>query len=144
MQYLEAAEIAAIHDQIVEATGGSLGIREPELLESIAAKPQAGFGGQELYPTLFAKAAALYEALCNYHVFIDGNKRTSAISMYRFLAINGNDLTATNEELEKFTLSMAKGHPDLADVAEWIQQHSSQTSRNSSNPTAPARNYLPN
>ncbi len=128
MHYLEAAEITAIHNQIVEATGGSLGIREPELLESIAAKPQAGFGGQELYPTVFAKAAALYEALCNYHVFIDGNKRTSAISMYRFLTVNGYDLSATNEELEQYTLSMANSHPDLADVAKWIQQHSSKQS----------------
>jgi len=126
MRYLEAADIAAIHDQIVDATGGSLGIREPELLESIANKSQSSFGGQELYPTVFAKAAALYEALCNYHVFIDGNKRTSAIAMYRFLVINGYDLMATNEELESFTLEMAKGHPDLADVAQWVQEKSTK------------------
>lgn len=126
MRYLEAAEITAIHDLILEATGGSLGVREPELLESIANKPQSSFGGQELYPIVFAKAAALYEALCNYHVFVDGNKRTSAIAMYRFLAINGYDLTATNEELESFTLGMANGHPDLADVAQWVQDKSTK------------------
>jgi death-on-curing protein len=124
MRYLEATDITAIHDQIVEATGGSLGIREPELLQSISAKPQASFDGRDLYPTVFAKAAALYEALCNYHVFVDGNKRTSAIAMYRFLTINGYDLTASNEELENFTLEMANGHPDLADVALWIQDMS--------------------
>ena len=124
MRYLEASEITNIHDQIVESTGGSLGIREAELLESITAKPQASFVGQDLYPTLFAKAATLYEALCNYHVYIDGNKRTSAIAMYRFLAVNGYDLTATNQELERYTLSIANGHPDLADVASWVEQHS--------------------
>lgn len=124
MKYLEATDITAIHDQIVETTGGSLGVREPELLESIAAKPQASFGGQELYPAVFAKAAALFEALCNYHVYIDGNKRTSAIAMYRFLVINGYDLIATNKELESFTLGMANSHPDLADVAQWIQRKS--------------------
>ena len=126
MRYLEAADITAIHDQIVAETGGSLGVREPELLESIAAKPQASFGGQELYPTVFAKAAALYEALCNYHVYIDGNKRTSAIAMYRILATNGYELTASNKELETFTLGMANSHPDLADVAKWIQQNSTK------------------
>ena len=126
MRYLEAADITSIHDQIVEATGGSLGVREPELLESIAAKPQSSFGGQELYPTIFAKAAALYEALCNYHVFVDGNKRTSAIAMYRFLAVNGYDLTASNEAVESFTLEMANSHPDLADVAQWVQNKSTK------------------
>jgi len=129
MQYLEAAEISSIHDQIVEATGGSLGIREPELLESIAQKPRATFGGKDLYQGIFAKTAALYEGLCNYHVFLDGNKRTAAISMYRFLTINGYNLTASNQELEDYTLSLATGHPDLAEVAEWVQQHSQPKSK---------------
>jgi death-on-curing protein len=123
MIYLEATEIAAIHDQIVELTGGSLGVREPELLKSIAAKPQASFDGTELYPDVFAKAAALYEALCNYHVFIDGNKRTSAIAMYRFISINGYELSATNQEIESYTLNIATSHPDLADVANWVKLH---------------------
>jgi death-on-curing protein len=124
VNYLEAADIAAMHDQIVEATGGALGIRESELLESISQKPRASFGGQDLYVNVYAKAAALYEALCNYHVFLDGNKRTAAISMYRFLAINGFYLTATNQELEEYTLGLATGHPDLAEVATWVQGHS--------------------
>jgi death-on-curing protein len=124
MRYIEAADIKIIHDQIVTVIGGGFGLREPELLESIAAKPQLEFGGHELYPDLFTKAAALYEALCNYHVFIDGNKRTAAITMYRFLALNDFDLTATNEELETFTLDIATAHPDLADIAAWIKHHS--------------------
>jgi death-on-curing protein len=127
MHYLEAAEITAIHDQIIDATGGSLGIRESELLESIATKPQASFAGHELYPNLFAKAAALYEALCNYHVFIYGNKRTSAIAMYRFVAINGYEFVATNQELEIYTLSIANSHPDLASVAMWVEKHAKKS-----------------
>lgn len=127
MHYLDAPSIKAIHDQIVEATGGALGVREPELLESIAAKPQTSYVGQELYPNVFAKAAALYEALCCYHVFIDGNKRTSAISMYRFLSINGYDLTASNQELELFTLSIATDHLDISEIAAWVEQHTQTT-----------------
>ena len=129
MHYLEAAEITAIHDQIIEATGGSLGVRESELLESIAMKPQASFAGHELYPSLFAKAAALYEALCNYHVFIDCNKRTSAIAMYRFSVINGYELVATNQELETYTLSIANSHPDLANVAIWLEKHAKKSTQ---------------
>ena len=71
-----------------------------------------------------AIGGALYEALCNYPVFIDGNKRAAAISMYRFLVINQYNLTATNHELETFTLQIATSHPDLAEVATWINHHS--------------------
>ena len=124
MKYLSVQEIVIIHDEIIAATGGSLGLREPNLLESASSKPQASFGGEDLYPDLFIKAAVLYESLCNYHVFIDGNKRTSAISMYRFLNLNGYDLTATNNELEHYTHSIAVNKPDIADIAIWINEHS--------------------
>ena len=126
MKYIGADNIVVIHDAIVNAIGGSLGVREPGLLLSIAEKPKAGFGGHDLYPDIFTKAAALYEGLCNYHVFIDGNKRTSAIIMYRFLAINGYKLTATNKELEKYTLFIATANPDLVEVAAWINKHSKE------------------
>ena len=128
MLYLAADEIQYIHDQIVAEIGGSLGIREPELLASIAVKPQASFGGEELYADIYIKAAALYEALCNYHVFVDGNKRTAAISLYRFLVINGHDLTVSNSELERYTLAVATSHPDLADVAAWVKKHAKPVS----------------
>ena len=123
MNYLSPEEIVAIHDEIIVATSGSLGLRESGLLEAIAAKPQASFGGQELYPDLFIKAAALYEAVCNYHVFIDGNKRTAVITLYRFLVINGYDLSATNLQLETETLLIVKQKPGLADIAIWISEH---------------------
>jgi death on curing protein len=124
MRYVTINDIQYIHDQIVGEIGGSLGVREPELLASIVAKPQASFGGEELYADLYAKAAALYEALCNYRVFVDGNKRTAALTLYRFLVVNGYDLTASNDELERYTLAMATSHPDLAEVAKWVKKHS--------------------
>lgn len=124
MQYPAADDIVFIHDEIVKQTGGSLGVREPGLLASIANKPQTSFGGTELYPDVFTKAASAYEALCNYHVFIDGNKRTSAIVAYRFLAINGYELTATNKELEDYTVFVATKKPDIEAVAAWLKKHS--------------------
>lgn len=127
MQYVSADDIVSIHDHIVEEIGGSLGIREPGMLASVAEKPRTSFGGEELYPDIFTKAASLYEGLCNYHVFMDGNKRTAAIAMYRFLIINGYDLTATNKQLEDYTLSIAENNPDLSDVADWIKKQSKPT-----------------
>lgn len=124
MIYLDADDIVLIHDEIVNHIGGALGVREPGMLASLTEKPKISFGGEELYPNIFTKAAALYEGICNYYVFIDGNKRTSAMVMYRFLVLNGYNLIATNKELEKYTLFIATTNPDLADIADWIKAHS--------------------
>lgn len=127
MQYLTANDIVFIHDKIVEQTGGALGVREPGLLASIANKPMTSFGDTELYPDVFTKAASIYEALCNYHVFIDGNKRVSAIATYRFLVMNGYELTATNKEVEDYTVFIATKNPDINEVAAWLKRHSRKT-----------------
>ena len=124
MNYLSADEIQAINEVVVEESGGSIGIRETGLLASIAHKPQAGFGDDELYPDIFTKAAVLYEAIVNYHVFVDGNKRTGFAATARFLAINGYDLVATNKEIEDYTVSIATKNPDIESVAVWLKQHS--------------------
>jgi len=60
----------------------------------VTEKPRAGFGGVDLYPTLFDKAAAVFEALCNYHVFVDGNKRAAIAVLEYFLRQNGYSLLA--------------------------------------------------
>lgn len=124
MIYLSAAEIAAINEIVVEETGGSLGIREPGLLQSITQKPAGGFGDHELYPGIFLKAAVLYEAIVNYHVFIDGNKRTGFAATARFLTLNGYHLQVTDQEIETYTLRLATTKTDLADIARWLETRS--------------------
>jgi death on curing protein len=120
---LNPQDIIRIHDRIIEETGGSLGLREPGLLAAVAEKPHASFGGEDLYPALADKAAAIFEALCNYRVFVDGNKRTAIACLEYFLHLNGQQLNASMAKREQFTLRIATTHPDLADVARWIQQH---------------------
>lgn len=122
--FITVKEIVLLHDKVVDETGGSLGIREPGLLNAIAEKPQASFGGKELYPAVFDKAAAIFEALCNYHVFVDGNKRCAITTLEYFLYKNNLVLTAGKNGKEKFTLHTATDNPDLADVAAWIKKHS--------------------
>jgi death on curing protein len=124
VQYISANDIVVIHNAIILDIGGALGVREPGLLMSLAEKPKTNIGGKDLYPDIYTKAASLYESICNYHVFIDGNKRTSVIAMYRFLAINGYKLTASNKELVNYTLFIATNKPDLTDIAIWIKKHS--------------------
>lgn len=71
MAFLIIGDILALHEQVVKAAGG----RDVGAIESVAAQPQAAFGGQELYPTLAEKAAALSFSLVKNHAFVDGNKR---------------------------------------------------------------------
>lgn len=119
-----AQDILHIHDRLIEATGGSAGLREPGLLAAIADKPHAIFGGKDLYPEMYDKAAALFESLCNYHVFVDGNKRTAITSLEYYLYLNGQRLNRGSEERENFTIKVAASRPDLTEVANWIASHS--------------------
>ena len=124
MRPLSPDDLLTIHQTVIDKTGGSHGLRDPGMLAAIAAKPAASYGGEYLYPDIFSQAAAIYEAVVNYHVFVDGNKRTAIAALGLFLNQNNFDLTAANLELEEFTLKIATTHPDLADVAAWTQTNS--------------------
>lgn len=126
---ISTEDIVIMHDRIVTEIGGRLGIREPGLLTAIVEKPNASFGGADLYPSLFDKAAALFEAICNYHVFVDGNKRTAIATLEYFLHKQGLVLSANQREKEKFTLATASTNPDLADVAAWIEKHCNEVKK---------------
>ena len=78
MQCLSKAQVLRLHEDIVAVSGGSAGLRDEGALDSALAQPFASFGGQDLYPTLIDKAAALGFSLINNHPFIDGNKLRSA------------------------------------------------------------------
>ncbi|MDO8565012.1 MAG: type II toxin-antitoxin system death-on-curing family toxin [bacterium] len=127
MKYLTAEEVLILHSEIIDQTGGSHGIRDIGLLMSIIEKPKATFGGKELYKGVFNKASATLEAFVQYHVFIDGNKRSAALSASRFLFINGYDLTATNKELEKFMVKVAVEKSNLNEISLWLKKHSKKT-----------------
>ena len=130
IRYLTAEEILAIHSLVVEATGGSHGIRDVGLLESVVARPKAGFGRKDLHKNLFTKAATFAEAITNYHVFVDGNKRTAFVATARFLAINDYQVTATNAEVEKAMLAVAEKRMDETALAAWIKKHSKRVVEN--------------
>lgn len=123
MKYLSAEQVLLIHSRLIDETGGSHGIRDLGLLQSAIARPMATFGGEDLYPDLFQKAAALMESLIKNHPFIDGNKRTAISSTGLFLRINGYVLETSQGEFEDFTLKMATGKISIDDAAEWFKQY---------------------
>jgi death-on-curing protein len=123
-EYLTPQQILFIHYRLIEATGGSHGIRDIGALQSAAARPQATFGGDELYPDLFAKAGALFESLVSNHPFIDGNKRTAVGAAALFLRRNGFLLETSQDALYSFTMMMATGEAGALEAAEWLRERS--------------------
>lgn len=123
MVYLTAEEILVIHARLIDETGGAHGVREVGLLISIVERPKGRFGGKELYAGVFKKAAVYLEALANYHLFVDGNKRTSITTAARFLYLNSYELTAFNKEVENFVLRVVEKKLDIATIADWLRKH---------------------
>lgn len=129
MRSISATQIVLIHDRIIAKTGGRLGVREPSLLSAIEAKPRASFDTKELYPSIHDKAAATFESICNYHAFVDGNKRTAIACLEYFLHLNGYNLTASPKHKEQFVIDTAAKNPKLDDVAKWIRINSTKVGK---------------
>lgn len=124
MRYLSAEQVLFIHARLITETGGLHGMRDVGLLRSAVERPRATFDGKDLYRGLFPKAAALMESLIGNHPFLDGNKRTAISAAGLFLMLNGYELTASQRELEAFTLEMAFRKIDIKAAAEWFRSHS--------------------
>ena len=124
MNYLSEAQVLFIHARLIVETGGSPGLRDLGLLSPAVARPQATFDGQDLYPDLFSKTAALMDSLVRNHAFIDGNKRVGITAAALFLRIHGRQLTASNAELERFTWDVAQTHASLDSMTIWFEQNS--------------------
>lgn len=121
MRYPTLEHILSLHSLIIEASGGSDGIRDRGALESALHQPKASFGGEDLYPTLAMKAATLAYSVVNNHPFIDGNKRAGHAAMESFLMLNGYEISTDVDEQEELFLGLAAGNVTQADLAEWIE-----------------------
>ena len=124
MKYLTVEQVLFIHARLISETGGMHGLRDLGLLQSAVARQQSTFDGQDLYPTLFLKAAALLESLVGNHAFVDGNKRIAITAAGLFLRMNGFRLTASNQELEHFTLQCARRLVSLDQMTRWLESQS--------------------
>lgn len=125
MNYLYPNQILYLHKRLVQVSGGSPGVRDQGLLESAVYRPQASFGGSDLYPDVFSKAAALGHSIVKNHPFVDGNKRTGFEAMRLFLRINGWDLRAAEDRKFRFILQIASDpQTDEHRIAEWLKRHS--------------------
>ncbi|HEY6479222.1 MAG TPA: type II toxin-antitoxin system death-on-curing family toxin [Streptosporangiaceae bacterium] len=91
-------------------------VRDLGLLDSACHRPRAGLFGQEAYPTLAAKAAAMMQTLAGNHALVDGNKRLAFLATAVFLRINGHRLDMTDDEAFDLTMSVAAGELDAVGI----------------------------
>lgn len=123
MRYLTLGEVVALHRRMIATTGGASGIRDLGGLESALAQPRASFGGDDLYPGVVEKAAALGFSLVMGHPFVDGNKRTGHAAMEIFLVLNGYELDAPVDEQERVMLELAAGELSRDNFLSWVRRH---------------------
>jgi death-on-curing protein len=115
--FLTLAEVLEIHQDQIARYGGDPGLRDLDLLKSALGMPAATFGGEFLHTDMFEMAAAYLYHLVKNHPFIDGNKRVGAVAAIVFLAINGYEFDAPEEDFADMVLAVARGELDKAEVA---------------------------
>lgn len=123
MKKLSKKQILMLHTQLIQQIGGSEGVRDYNLLDSALETPFQSFGGDELYPTIQAKAARLGYGLIKNHCMIDGNKRIGTHAMLVFLALNGIELKYMQKELYETILDVAAGKIEYEDLLQWVLDH---------------------
>jgi len=122
-EFVDKADVLAIHSRQIEKFGGMTGIRDEGLLDSALAQPQATFFGELLHPTIGEQAAAYLYHLAQNHPFLDGNKRTAFATVIAFLGINGYDLNLTQEKAFDLVMQVARGQMSKEEIAILIGEH---------------------
>lgn len=124
VQFVSIDEVLGIHEAMLALAGGKGGVRDFALLHSAVERPKATFDGADLYPTIFAKAAALLQSMCMNHPFTDGNKRTAFESTKRFLWLNGFHLRVKPIEAADFMVMVDNEKSDVKTIMIWLKAHS--------------------
>lgn len=119
--WIEKALALAIHNRQLSEHGGGEGVRDEALLDSALARPQQLHAYGDPPPDLAALAASLAFGLARNHPFVDGNKRTAHVCFRVFVALNGGELVASDEDKYVAMLSLAEGSLSEADFAAWLR-----------------------
>ena len=119
MQYLTVEDVIAFYAEAI----GVPALRSPDGLASAVGRPQQSVFGEDAYPTITLKAAALMQSLAENQPFVDGNKRIAWICGKLFLQLHGYTMHATDKEaLDLFVNFIASGMT-VEDLAAWIECH---------------------
>ena len=106
----------------IDLLGDPPPIRDGELLASAAARPKATLFGQDAYPDLWTKAAALLHSIVKNHPLVDGNKRLGWLATAVFLQLNGVEMTRVdNDKVFEFVMAVTVGADDVEQIASLLR-----------------------
>ena len=119
IEYLDLEDLVEVARR---AGGEDVAVRDPGLLESALARPRASVFGQDAYPDVHLKAAALLQSLARNHALLDGNKRLAWTACRTFLAINGQWIKASEDQRFELVIRVATGDEQIVDeIAEQLR-----------------------
>lgn len=121
IEYLTIEQVIELHDEMLKRYGGLPGIRDKNLLWSAIDAPKAAMFGQEMYPSVYEKAAAYLYHLVRNHPFNDANKRTGYAATLVFLEINNIKQLFNKEEFEYLVIETAKGIETKERIAKFLE-----------------------
>lgn len=124
MQFLGLQEVLEIHRDQLTRYGGTAGIRDLNLLKSALGMPGATFNGGFLHTDVHEMAAAYLFHLVGNHPFLDGNKQVGAVAALVFLALNGHDFRAPEDDLAETVLAVGRGELGKSEVALFLRRWS--------------------
>ncbi len=123
MRYLTLSELIYINGKALnnqQIMSGKQKIRDLALLEAAVARPAASAFGEDAYPTLNDKAAALLHSIARNHPFTDGNKRTATVAAIFMFQANGWRVAWQPEDALSMLLGVAEGEREVSDLARWF------------------------
>ena len=125
--WVDSADVAAYHAELIAEHGGSAGLRDRGLLESALARPHnlAAYGE----PSVFDLAASYAAGIAKNHPFVDGNKRTAFVASVTFLELNGWQFVATEEATAVAFLELAGGKMTELELSRWLEASSRKPAR---------------
>ena len=119
VEYLDLDDVL---DLAARLLGTPVPIRDVGLLGSAVARPQTTVGGEDAYPDLWSKAAALLQSIVGNHALIDGNKRLGWLSTAVFLELNGETVTAaSNDDVYELVMAVATTKIAVGELAERLR-----------------------
>ncbi|WP_209125639.1 type II toxin-antitoxin system death-on-curing family toxin [Alkalihalobacillus sp. BA299] len=123
--YLTTTQVIAINTIQIRLYSPKepLGVKDPGLLDSAINRPKQSVYGRDAYPSVYEKAAALFESLAKNHAFHNANKRTALASLIIFLKINHYRWTMGIEEEQDFTVDVVNHKYTFDEIVSTIQSH---------------------
>ena len=120
VEYLDLDDVLDLAERLL---GSPVPVRDVGLLGSAVARPQTTVGGDDAYPDLWSKAAALLQSLVNNHALVDGNKRLGWLATAVFLELNGTPVTAvSNDDVYELVMEVASTTVGVGEITERLRR----------------------